>query len=85
MPKSESTLATVWLIVLRLVELHGIDAEQFRRTLGVAAETLRDVRARLPSRLSDLAFELAAAQIPDPAFALRCLIFVLVSIKLILS
>lgn len=71
MPKSESTLATVWLIVLRLVELHGIDPTQFRRTLGVPSETLRDVRARLPSRLSDVAFELAAAQIADPAFALR--------------
>ncbi len=71
MQKSESTLATVWLIVLRLIELHGIDPEQFRKTLGLAAETLRDVRARLPSRLADVAFELAAVQIADPAFALR--------------
>jgi len=71
MRESESTLATIWLIMLRLVEEHGIDPEQFRTTLGIAPETLRDVRARLPSRLADLAFALAAAQIGDEAFALR--------------
>lgn len=71
MQKGESTLATVWLIVLRLVEWHGLDPDRFRQTLGVSSETLRDVRARLPSRLADVAFERAAAQIADPAFALR--------------
>jgi AraC-like DNA-binding protein len=71
MPKPESTLATVWVMVLRLVELHGIDRRSFMRELGVPPETLRDVDARLPSRLADLAFTKAAARIPDPAFALR--------------
>lgn len=69
--QTESTLATLWLMVLRLVELHGIDPQRFMAELGVAPETLRDVRARLPSRLADLAFERAAARIADPAFALR--------------
>lgn len=66
-----SSLASLWLIVLRLVELHGIDPRQFRQEVGVPAETLRDVNARLPSRLVDIAFAKAAALIPDPAFALR--------------
>lgn len=71
MLKPESTLATVWLIVLRLVELHGIEPQGFIREIGVDPQTLRDVRARLPSRLADIAFTRAAAQIPDPAFGLR--------------
>ncbi|WP_374690560.1 AraC family transcriptional regulator [Accumulibacter sp.] len=71
MDESGSTLATVWLILLRLVEVHGIDPEQFRKTLGVAPETLRDVQARLPGRLADIALSLAAAEIGDEAFALR--------------
>ncbi|WP_300451587.1 AraC family transcriptional regulator [Accumulibacter sp.] len=71
MPKLESTLASLWLIVLRLVELHGIDPQRFLHELGIRPETLRDVHARLPSRLADVAFAKAAAQIPDPAFGLR--------------
>jgi len=71
MDGSGSTLATVWLILLRLVEVHGIDPEQFRKTLGIARETLRDEHARLPAHLVDRAFELAAAQIGDAAFVLR--------------
>jgi len=69
--KQESTLATIWLMLLRLVERHGIDPQHFMQELGVAPEILRDVQARLPSRLADLAFEKAMAQISDPAFALR--------------
>lgn len=71
MLKQESTLATVWLIVLRLVELYGIEPQQFMREIGVQPEALRDVQARLPSRLADVAFAKAATRIPDPAFALR--------------
>lgn len=67
----ESALASLWLIVLRLVEVHGIDARQFGQEVGVPPEALRDVNARLPSRLVDIAFAKAAARIPDPAFALR--------------
>ena len=71
MLKPESTLATVWLMVLRLIKLHGIEPQQFLQELGVCPETLRDVQARIPSRLADLAFAKAAAHINDPAFALR--------------
>jgi AraC-like DNA-binding protein len=71
MPKPESSLATIWLIMFRLVELHGIDPQRFMRELGVAPETFRDVTARLPSHLGDAAFEKASVQISDPAFALR--------------
>ncbi len=71
MLKPETSLASLWLIVLRLVELHGIDPQAFSQEVGVPAATLRDVHARLPSRLVDLAFAKAAALIPDPAFALR--------------
>lgn len=71
MDESGSTLATLWLVMLRLLEEHGIDPEQFRKTLGIRREALRDVHARLPSHLVDVGFELAAAQIGDEAFALR--------------
>lgn len=71
MPKTESSLATIWLILFRLVELHGLDAKRFMRELGMAPEIFRDVTARLPSHLGDAAFAKASAQISDPAFALR--------------
>lgn len=71
MQQPDTTLASVWLIVLRLVERHGLDAEQFTQELGLSPASLRDVRARLPSRLADIAFSRAAARIPDPAFALH--------------
>lgn len=70
MLKPESMLATLWLMLLRLVEQHGLDPEDFMQGLGITPETLRDVRARLPSRLADIAFQKALAVIPDPAFAL---------------
>lgn len=71
MDESGSTLATLWLVMLRLLEEHGIDPEQFRKTLGIRREALCDVQARLPSHLVDVGFELATAQIGDEAFALR--------------
>ena len=71
MLKQQSTLATVWLIILRLLELYDVEPQQFLREIGVHPDTLRDVRARLPSRLADVAFTKAAARITDPAFALR--------------
>jgi AraC-like DNA-binding protein len=70
MPKRESTLATIWLIILRLVELHGIDPKTFMRELGLATDTLRDTRARLPAGLIDIAIAKMMAEIPDPAFGL---------------
>jgi len=71
MQKPESTLATVWLIVLRLAETQGLNPEIFMREIGLSRVVLSDVRARLPSRLTDTAFAYLAERIADPAFALR--------------
>jgi len=71
MAKTKSTLATVWLMALRLMELHGLDTQQLMAELGVVPQTLRDVQARVPARVADKAFEIAMQRIPDPAFALK--------------
>ena len=67
----ETFLATTGRIFLRLLELHGIDADRFVRDGGQAPELFRDPSARLPSSVVDVAARAAAARIPDPAFALR--------------
>ena len=67
----ETFLATTGRIFLRLLELHGIDADKFVRDGGQAPEVFRDPAARLPSSVVDVAARAAAARIPDPAFALR--------------
>jgi AraC-like DNA-binding protein len=68
---TKNSLATTWLMMLRLIELHGIDTRQILQEIGVRPESIRDPRARLPSLLADVVFEKAAERIPDPAFALR--------------
>ena len=70
MPK-ETFLATTGQIFLRLLEMHGIDAEQFVRDGGYAPEVFRDPSARLPTSAVDRAARAAAERIADPAFALR--------------
>jgi AraC-like DNA-binding protein len=67
----ETFLASTGRIFLRLLELHGIDADKFVRDGGQAPEVFRDPAARLPSSVVDVAARAAAARIPDPAFALR--------------
>jgi len=67
----ETFLASTGRVFLRLLELHGIDADQFVRDGGCDPAVFRDPAARLPSRLTDTAAEAAARLIPDPAFALR--------------
>jgi AraC-like DNA-binding protein len=67
----ETFLATTGRIFLRLLELHGIDADEFVREGGHAPEVFRDPAARLPSSAVDVAARAAAARISDPAFALR--------------
>jgi AraC-like DNA-binding protein len=67
----ETFLATTGRVFLRLLELHGIDADQFVRDGGHAPEVFRDPSARLPSAVVDVAARAAAARIADPAFALR--------------
>lgn len=68
---SETFLATMGLMVLRLVELHDIDSRAFVRQLGISLPTVPNPAARLPSTLVDEAFSKAARLITDPAFALR--------------
>jgi AraC-like DNA-binding protein len=67
----ETFLATTGRVFLRLLELHGIDADRFVREGGHAPEVFRDPAARLPSSAVDVAARAAAARISDPAFALR--------------
>ena len=63
-------LATFGLVGLRLLELYGVDRQRLVAQLGIAASTPQ-AHDRLPSTLVDRGFELACAQIADPAFALR--------------
>lgn len=56
---------------MRLLQMHGIDAEQFVRDGGYPPEIFRDSSARLPTSAVDKAARAAAEYIADPAFALR--------------
>lgn len=68
---SDTFLATFGLVGLRLIELHGIEPQQFARQLGIDSIVVPDAKTRLPTDLLDMAFARATSQIPDPAFALR--------------
>jgi len=67
----ETFLASTGRVFLRLLELHGIDADHFVRDGGYDPAVFRDPAARLPSTAVDTAARAAAARIADPAFALR--------------
>jgi len=67
----ETFLASSGRVFLRLLELHGIDADGFVRDGGFDPAVFRDPAARLPSDAVDMAARAAAARIADPAFALR--------------
>jgi len=69
--KSESFLASMGLVVERLVELHGIDPDGFMKQVGLDPKLFRDPKARLPVQVADAVLKRAAFLIPDPAFALR--------------
>lgn len=71
----ETFLATMGQVLVRLVEMHGIDAHALMREAGVDPATLRDPSARISSDTADKVLARAAALIPDPGFALsaaRC-------------
>jgi AraC-like DNA-binding protein len=53
------------------VAASGADAAGYLADLGLAAPTLDDVEARLPTRLVARAWELAAARAGDPSFGLH--------------
>jgi AraC-like DNA-binding protein len=67
----ETFLASTGRVFLRLLELHGIDADGFVRDGGYDPAVFRDSAARLRSSAADIAARAAAARIADPAFALR--------------
>jgi AraC-like DNA-binding protein len=67
----ETFLATMGQVFVRLVEMHGIDAQALVREAGIDFATLRDPNARIPSSTGDAVVARAAALIADPAFALR--------------
>ncbi|WP_313953542.1 AraC family transcriptional regulator [Accumulibacter sp.] len=67
---TESSLASSWLIIFRLFEVHGVDAQRWLRELGVDPELARQPGARLPSGLADVVITRAAGLIANPAFGL---------------
>ena len=67
----ETFLATMGQVFVRVVEMHGIDANALLREAGVDPALLRDPAARIPSTIWDAVGAKAAALIPDPAFGLR--------------
>lgn len=67
---AQSSLASSWLILFRLLEVHGVDAQSWLRDLGIDPELARQPGARLPSWLVDVAVTRAAGLIADPAFGL---------------
>ena len=67
----ETFLATLGQVLVRLLQMHGIDARALVREAGLDPAALRDPSARIPSDAADALAARAAALIPDPAFALR--------------
>jgi hypothetical protein len=64
-------LATLGQVLVRLLDLHGMDGRALLRGAGVDPVLLRDPGARVPTGVADLLMAKAAAAIPDPAFGLR--------------
>jgi len=70
-----TSLATLGQIVLRVLEMYGLDAQAMFARHGIDPALLGNPNARIPSRTWDLLARDAAAHIPDPAFGLlaaRC-------------
>lgn len=65
------SMATLWQIIVKLLELHGLDARRMLVLIGVSPETLKDNHARLPSHLYDGLFQKASERITDPSWGLR--------------
>ncbi|WP_291994954.1 AraC family transcriptional regulator [Candidatus Accumulibacter sp. ACC003] len=72
---TQSSLASIWLIVVRLLEAHAVDPYRLLHESGVDPAVFRQPGARVPSRLVDVVFGRAIGLIADPAFGLaaaRC-------------
>ena len=66
-----SSLATVWLMMIRMFEREGLDPAELLAGLGISAEQLAEPGKRFPSRIADIVFERACPRLSDPAFALH--------------
>jgi AraC-like DNA-binding protein len=67
----ETFLATFGQVIMRVLEMHVVDARALLREAGVDPALLRDPNARISSTVLDEILTRAAARIPDPAFGLR--------------
>jgi len=67
---TQSSLASASLILFRLLEVHGVDAQSWLRELGIDPDLARQPGARIPSWLVDVVITRAADVIADPAFGL---------------
>jgi AraC-like DNA-binding protein len=70
-----TSLATIGQIVLRLFEMHGLDAPAMFERHGVEPALLGNADARIPARTWELLARDAAEEISNPAFGLlaaRC-------------
>lgn len=68
---AERSLATVWLMMLRMFEREGLDPDTLLQGLGITRAQLAEPGERLPSRIADIVFERACPRLADPAFALH--------------
>jgi AraC-like DNA-binding protein len=66
-----TTLATIGQIIVRLLEMHGVDAAALLREQGIDPRTIADPGARIATSQWDAVMRRAAPQIADPAFGLR--------------
>lgn len=64
-------LASIELVLIKLIERHGLDSKSFMQQLGIDAHTIPDPQTRLSTNLADAYFAKAIELIDDPAFALR--------------
>jgi AraC-like DNA-binding protein len=65
-----TSLASTWLILFRMLEVHGVEAHTLLRELGIDPALTRKPGARLATGLVDKFVARAAGLIADPAFGL---------------
>ncbi len=66
-----SSLATVWLMMMRMFEQEGLDPAELLDGLGISAEQMSEPGRRFPSRMADIVFERACPRLSNVAFALH--------------
>jgi AraC-like DNA-binding protein len=68
---ARTTLATIGQIIVRLLEMHGLDAAALLREQGIDPRSTADPGLRIPTAQWEAVVRRAAPQIGDPAFGLR--------------